>query len=439
MQNFIKLSIFIILILHFFSRCSDAELDTQDFPFMIMEDVTVSTNGAALRATVTTTGGQTTSSYGFVYGNNIVPTLESDESFEVGKVLTAGTFSRLVTSGLSSETEYYVRPYAIVDGLVIYGTERFFISLGSPAPDITGISPTSAEAGATVEITGRNFALSKKGNLVKFGSISTTVDSATSVKLYVKVPLLETSEPVNITVETARSRVNSPDQFTLKSAWLPIGVSNVDIRSNATSIVLNGTAYVINDTEMSSSAFSFTFDGTPESIERFVISETANQSFSTAFQIGNRGYIVMGDQFFELNPNGNTLVRKADFPGKELQGNTLYSLSLEATGIVGFYGNSQRSWSYDPTNDRWTELNALPLALAEAGNAANSYFRFTIDGRGFMGFRDELSLWEYNPVNDSWTQKSIPEFPITPAPMIINNQVFVGYTESIISEIPTWY
>ncbi len=77
-------------------------------------------------------------------------------------------------------------------------------------PTITSFSPTQAEVGATVTITGTNFSTTANDNIVYFGGARATVSTATATQLTVLVPNGSTRDFISVTKGglTAFSRMN---------------------------------------------------------------------------------------------------------------------------------------------------------------------------------------------------------------------------------------
>jgi hypothetical protein len=69
----------------------------------------------------------------------------------------------------------------------------------APIPTITSFSPTSAEVGATVIITGTNFSTTASNNIVFFGGARATVTNATATQLTVTVPNGSTRDFISVT------------------------------------------------------------------------------------------------------------------------------------------------------------------------------------------------------------------------------------------------
>ena len=67
------------------------------------------------------------------------------------------------------------------------------------APKITSFSPTSAEVGDTVSITGSNFDTTAANNIVYFGATKTNVLTASFGTLTVTVPVGASTAPISVT------------------------------------------------------------------------------------------------------------------------------------------------------------------------------------------------------------------------------------------------
>lgn len=79
--------------------------------------------------------------------------------------------------------------------------------IAEPAPvlSITSFSPTSAPVGTTVTITGTNFSTTPASNIVTFGTLPATVNSATPTQLVVTVPAGATDAPISVSVNAAKA------------------------------------------------------------------------------------------------------------------------------------------------------------------------------------------------------------------------------------------
>src|ERR1700744_1642079 len=69
-------------------------------------------------------------------------------------------------------------------------------------PRVSSVSPLTGTPGTTVTITGNNFSPMAAGNIVYFGAVRATVNSATGTSLVVTVPTGATYQPVSVTVNS---------------------------------------------------------------------------------------------------------------------------------------------------------------------------------------------------------------------------------------------
>lgn len=141
---------------------------------------------------------------------------------------------------------------------------------------------------------------------------------------------------------------------------------------------------------------------------------TGNRSGAVAFSIGNKGYVGLGvkksnkdgsdtfmNDLWEYNPDTNTWIRKADFPG----GGRWYSAAFTikdkgyvGTGLSSFNyetGFKNDMWQYDSVSDTWTQLNlaGLPERSRAVGfSIGNSGYI----GTGFMGNHSRSDFWKFS-------------------------------------------
>ncbi|NBP68214.1 MAG: hypothetical protein EBR30_17660 [Cytophagia bacterium] len=86
----------------------------------------------------------------------------------------------------------------------------------TPAPTISGFTPTSGEVGASVTINGTNFSTTPANNEVKFGSVTATVTAATATSLTTTVPAGATTGKISVTVND-KTAISAAD-FTVNFA-----------------------------------------------------------------------------------------------------------------------------------------------------------------------------------------------------------------------------
>lgn len=172
---------------------------------------------------------------------------------------------------------------------------------------------------------------------------------------------------------------------------------------------------------------------------------------STAFSIGNKGYLAMGFYEFgllkdvwEFNSDTGIWTRKADFPGPALYatfsfviGNKGYVGGGSVGGIDDKWHTVKEFWEYDPATDIWTKKADYP------GKGVLGAVGFSIGGEGFAGTGikkvltdipqdndDEYQndFWKYNPGTNTWTKVS--NFPGCPrafsTAFVIDRMAYVG-------------
>jgi gliding motility-associated-like protein len=142
----------------------------------------------------------------------------------------------------------------------------------APQISINTVSPLKGIAGNTVTITGSNFSTNPSENLVRFGSLSATVQSATSTELVVSVPNGVTTGMVSVTrdeltstyhlpfvsvfstgVNFATSHFSTPVSFTLTNANYDVEAADLN-GDNKTDVVAEGQtvrAYVFKNVHIS--------------------------------------------------------------------------------------------------------------------------------------------------------------------------------------------
>ncbi|PKD18799.1 hypothetical protein APR41_17480, partial [Salegentibacter salinarum] len=128
---------------------------------------TITATGATLSSEVTSDGGESVTERGFVYATSASPTT-ADNKVKVGT--GTGAFSQALT-GLTAETTYYVRAYAINSEGTSYGSEEIFTTPAIPVP------PTFTSAPSTVVEYGELYSYSITATSV--GELATTISATT--------------------------------------------------------------------------------------------------------------------------------------------------------------------------------------------------------------------------------------------------------------------
>jgi N-acetylneuraminic acid mutarotase len=160
-----------------------------------------------------------------------------------------------------------------------------------------------------------------------------------------------------------------------------------------------------------------------------------------SFSLADKGYVTLGDDgqgnythdLWEYDHTTDTWEEKAPFPG--LGRGVAVCFTIGTVAYVGTgenYDNQNYQilddfWSYDQSNNTWTQIASLPVALVGA-------VAFGAAGKGFVGSGNDgtdlvNTFFTYDPVEDAWTQiEDLPrEIPTTLATgFAIRNQGYFG-------------
>ena len=155
-----------------FVSCDHNRLE-RNFPRMVTHVVTdININsGAVLNGEVIIYESSNISEHGFVWNDEQNPVIGASEIIKFGGRSESGIISAQVSTTLETDVEYYVRAFARVNDLVIYGNEMRFVSLGSEAPSVTSVDPINGDMGDTLIVLGNNFSAFSEKNSVFFGAI----------------------------------------------------------------------------------------------------------------------------------------------------------------------------------------------------------------------------------------------------------------------------
>jgi N-acetylneuraminic acid mutarotase len=124
------------------------------------------------------------------------------------------------------------------------------------------------------------------------------------------------------------------------------------------------------------------------------------------------GRILSGDyttEFYKYDVSTNTWTAVANFPGPARRG--AIAFAIEGKGYVGtgqtLAGVSKDFYQYDPASDNWSTVAQLP------GAARTSAVAFELNDKGYVGtggsstWGNSLNdFWEYTPSTNSWIQKA---------------------------------
>lgn len=136
---------------------------------------------------------------------------------------------------------------------------------------------------------------------------------------------------------------------------------------------------------------------------------------AASFVVGTKAYVGTGrltngsysNHFYEYNPQTNSWTSIANFPGVARRGAVGFSI-----GLNGYVGTGQSSsgytknfFQYNTQTDQWMQIQDLP------GLARTSSVGFTIGNFGYVGTGDLTAgagndFYQYNPTLNQWIQKA---------------------------------
>lgn len=143
---------------------------------------------------------------------------------------------------------------------------------------------------------------------------------------------------------------------------------------------------------------------------------------AVGFAIGEYGYVGTGEpqsggtmynDFYRYNPSNNSWTQIATMPTSgrvSAVGFELGGYGYVGTGGFSSWGNSQNDfWRYDPNTNTWQQMaNVGPTPRMEATG-------FSLNGKGYILCGDNFSsgtnyddMYEYDPATNTWVQ--VPDF-----------------------------
>jgi len=136
---------------------------------------------------------------------------------------------------------------------------------------------------------------------------------------------------------------------------------------------------------------------------------------STAFSIGNKGYMGLGhvnatgnilyEDIWEYDPSSNTWTQKANYGG-----GLNYHAACFVVDNIAYVGGGRipsgsytnEFWKYDVSTNTWTSISNFP------GPARRGAIAFTVDNKGFVGTGQTTSgvskdFYSYDPLTGNWS------------------------------------
>lgn len=144
---------------------------------------------------------------------------------------------------------------------------------------------------------------------------------------------------------------------------------------------------------------------------------TAPRYGSTAFSIGNYGYLCFGNDFtgsggfndlWQYDPSSNTWSQKTSCPGGTRFGVSGFEVNGKGYICLGWLGTtlSSETWEYDPLTNSWAQkanFPGTPRAYACSFSIGNCGYIVSGDDGANNIFAD---IWSFNPDSNSWHLKT---------------------------------
>ncbi len=336
--------------------------------------------------------------------------LATDEDFANPVVLPAdaepGIGAFVVNfDGLTSDTDYYARAYAIVGGEVFFGETLFF---RARLPSLVSFEPQNAAAGKQIRISGLNFT---RDTRVFFGEQEAEIVSLVlRSTLTVVVPEIGDSEDVFINISSGGADLSFQDEFTYHTGvWRKMAdypnerqvVGPVVIHDEDELVIGYGNSFVenaLNDQFFVLDKTSFEWEaiarppGTvpvedPINFEGGYLSGTsflgllflAQPRDSWNYNFGNGAWEFAGVLPFGLSQGLSTNFGGADYVFGGLNGDT---------------STNRFIWRRD-ANGNWVQIGTTPFDIF------SSQAHFVYNGR-FYYQRSGNEIWSYDPGSNEW-------------------------------------
>jgi Galactose oxidase, central domain len=204
--------------------------------------------------------------------------------------------------------------------------------------------------------------------------------------------------------------------YTQQGNWVTMSQLNGPARSEAVSFVINNFAYLGTGWDGLNTRYSDFWKYDPVNniwLQVASMPDSAARSSGVGFTANGKGYVCTGyngfyylKDLYELDPDSNAWVRKADFPGSARYESVAFG--IDAFGYVGtgFDGSNALKdfYKYDPSIDTWTDIGF-------SGNKRYGGVAFVYNNKGYVvtGVNSGVmqnDFWVFDPASDTakWAQ-----------------------------------
>lgn len=435
MKNITRITVIVFLMIGIpgINQSCKKILSPPDLSTLFITDVTQTT--AVTRSLIRDDGGAEITARGVCWSTSQNPTTSSNKT-EDGT--GAGSYFS-VMEGLTANTTYYVRAWAVNSEGTNYGNERSFTTslptTGIRKFDIPGdtrYGATSFSVGNKVYLVigfgndvdshrdfwewdqGTNLWAKKADFPGESGSGA--VGFSIGIKGYIGTGRNVSGEMTNEFWEYDPAT----NKWTQKAS-LPVNASRTEaVGFSIANKGYIGTGYIINSTYMENSNDFWEYDPAADKwTEKSSLPVSAARGGAVGFSIGTKGYIgtgiyvdVLGGyarrDFWEWDQETDTWTRKADFGGSSRGGAVAFS--IDGKGYIGtgcaFQDNgitnyARDFWEWDMATNTWTRLPDFE------GRGRMDAIGVSIEDKGYIGagiIEDDWGIgmndfWEFDPVS----------------------------------------
>ena len=256
---------------------------------------------------------------------------------------------------------------------------------GNAGLSVSSVNPVSGAEGTKVVITGAGFSTTLSSNVVKFGTITATVDSASNTRIVTRVP--KDAKTGKVTVDVGGKSASSAGDFAVSAIEIKVtfDTQQQDV-SNITGSSFNIRSFLFAPPNTEVSQFGHVWSSTnttPTVADKktelgkvtvqntFVTISSAATGLSGTTTYYVRPYAVINNQAFygaawkvttgEQNNNSVVPVKKADFPGNIdsyrtnsfVRDNKLFVMDAKYTQTG--YKYHYKFFQYSPASNTWTD------------------------------------------------------------------------------------
>ncbi|MCK4701678.1 MAG: hypothetical protein KAT38_15135, partial [Bacteroidales bacterium] len=243
----------------------------------------------------------------------------------------------------------------------------------------------------------------------------------------------------------SETKFGSVGSFKMENLWTRIGNFQGNARYLALAFSLKDVGYITggHNTGLISDFYKFT----PDPENWISLSSGSSPVNGTAFTIGNKAYVIDGNNLYEFDADVGTWVPKTPFPGPERW--NMFAFSIGNKGYVsgGSYWDGSQDvyfndfWEFDPQDDitNGTDVNGDPMGswtqkIDFQGIPRVGAEGFSLAAYGYVcsGYNDgDLNdFWRYDPYSTengtdangnpmgTWSQKT--DFPGPPGTEMVS-------------------